>query len=97
MSLSQVASFVVGTFLKPWAADHHKIVGVSRGWYGKRKTPPAWDNTYHLKLCEYPKLLYAPISVVASLVSTHFYSCSLTISYSIDEAASVQRLQKFVC
>ena len=42
-------------------------------------------------------LLFTPISVVPSLVSTHFYICSLTFSHRPDEAASVWRLWKLVC
>ena len=36
---------------------------------------------------------YSPISVAPSLVSTHFYLCSLTFSLRPDEAASVWRLE----
>ena len=43
-----------------------------------------------------PKLPYTPISMVPSLVSTHFDLCGLAFSHRPDEVASVWRLRKLV-
>ena len=43
-----------------------------------------------------PKFFYTSISVAPSLVSTHFYLCSLTFSLRPDEVATVWRQLKHV-
>ena len=50
-----------------------------------------------LKLPTHPNLLYTPVFMAPSLVSTHFDLCCLTFPHKPDEVASVWRLQKLVC
>ena len=83
-----------GEWQQMWGSMHNLIGKYCPIWGSLPFHPIVLYTFPHTPNTKNTQTPYNPVSMVPSLVSTHFYSCSLTFSLRSDEEASVWRQKK---